>query len=194
MNEPSTIRRPATYQDVLDAPPHMVAEIANGALHLHPRPALRHARATTRLGARLDDPFENGVGGPGGWYFATEPELHLGEDVVVPDWSGWRRDRMPVFPSVPFFTQAPDWICEIVSPSTGRIDRSRKMRIYGRASVAHLWLVDPLLRTVEGYRLDGEAWTVAGVWSGDEKVRIEPFADIELALGRWWVPEPPATP
>jgi Uma2 family endonuclease len=192
-------RRRATYEDLMEVPDTKVAEIIDGELIVSPRPASPHAYAASSMGAAIHGAFHGDAGEaerdrPGGWWILFEPELHLDEDVVVPDWAGWRRDRMPVFPSVPFFTQAPDWICEIVSPSTGRIDRSRKMRIYGRASVVHLWLVDPLLRTVEGYRLDGETWTVAGVWSGDEKVRIEPFADIELALGRWWVPEPPATP
>src|SRR5688572_14793117 len=91
MNEPAPMIRTATYQDVLDAPPNMVAELIEGALHLHPRPASRHARASFKIAARLDDPFENGIGGPGGWYLATEPELHLGADVVVPDVAGWRR-------------------------------------------------------------------------------------------------------
>jgi hypothetical protein len=109
--------RPATYQDVLDAPPHMVAEIANGRLHLHPRPALRHSRATFRMAGRLDDLFEGG-GGPGGWHFAIEPELHLGPDVLVPDLAGWRRERMPVFPDAPWTDLAPDWVCEILSPGT----------------------------------------------------------------------------
>ena len=123
MNDPApAIRRPATYQDVLDAPPHMVAEIANGGLHLHPRPAMRHARASLKLGARLDDPFENGSGGPGGWYFAIEPELHLGADVLVPDLAGWRRPRMGAYPDTAATELAPDWVCELLSPGTRGFD------------------------------------------------------------------------
>ena len=96
-----SVRAPATYQDVLDAPPNMVAELVGGVLHLQPRPASRHARASFRLAGRLDDPFEGGVGGPGGWYLTIEPELHFGKDVLVPDLAGWRRERMGEFPDVP---------------------------------------------------------------------------------------------
>ena len=182
----------------MEVPDTKVAEIIDGELIVTPRPASPHAYAASAMGSVVLGAFHHDAGEaerdrPGGWWILFEPELHFDDDVVVPDWSGWRRDRMPVFPSVPFFTQSPDWVCEIVSPSTGRIDRSRKMRVYARASVAHLWLVDPLVRTVEVYRIHGDTWTVAGVWGGDEKVRIEPFADVELALGRWWVPKPSAT-
>jgi len=189
-------RRRATYEDLMEVPDTKIAEIIDGELVVSPRPASPHAYAASAMGSALLGTF-HGDGDaadrarPGGWWILVEPELHLGEDVVVPDWAGWRRERMPVFPAVPFFTQAPDWVCEIISPSTGRIDRSRKMRIYARKSVAHLWLVDPLVRTVEVYRLTGALWTVAGVYGGDESVRIEPFADAELALERWWVPATP---
>jgi Uma2 family endonuclease len=189
-------RRRATYEDLMEVPDTKVAEIIDGELIVSPRPASPHALAASVIGSTILAAFhgEPGAAGrdpPGGWWILFEPELHFDEDVVVPDMAGWRRERMPVFPSVSFFTQAPEWVCEVVSPSTGRIDRSRKMRIYARASVEHLWLVDPLVRTVEVYRLHGDTWTVAAVWGGDEKVRIEPFAEIEMALERWWVPEPP---
>lgn len=125
---------------------------------------------------------------------ALEPELHFGDDVLVPDWAGWRRERMPAFQSTPFFTLAPDWVCEIVSPSTGRIDRTRKMRIYARERVAHLWFVDPLARTLEIYRLEEGRWIVVRADGGDDVVRAEPFDAVELRLGRWWVTEPTPGP
>lgn len=125
---------------------------------------------------------------PGGWWFLLEPELHVEDDVLVPDWAAWRRERMPVVPNVPFFTLVPDWVCEIVSPSTGRIDRSRKMRHYAGDGVIHLWLVDPLVQTLEVYRLEDARWTVVGTHAGNDAVRVEPFEAIELCLERWWLP------
>jgi Uma2 family endonuclease len=124
---------------------------------------------------------------PGGWWFLLEPELHSGDDVLVPDWAGWRRARMPALTNVAFFTLVPDWICEIVSPSTGRIDRSRKMQHYARDGVRHLWLVDPLLQTLEVYRLEAERWVVVATYAGSEVVRPEPFAAADLQLARWWL-------
>jgi Uma2 family endonuclease len=128
------------------------------------------------------------VSGGGGWWILPEPELHFADDVLVPDWAGWRRERLPVLQNVPFFTLAPDWVCEIVSPSTGRIDRSRKMRHYAADAVATLWLVDPLAQTLEVYRLEGGRWVVAATHGGDEVVRAEPFEVIEMRLARWWLP------
>ena len=105
-------RRRATYQDVLDAPPHRVAEIVDGVLHVNPRPALPHALATSALEQSIGAPFQIGRGGPGGWWVIFEPELHLSDDILVPDLAGWRRARMPVFPDAPYATLAPDWVCE----------------------------------------------------------------------------------
>jgi Uma2 family endonuclease len=182
----------ATYDDVLNAPEHQVAEILDGELFLSPRPASRHTAASSRLGAALG-PFDDSQDGPGGWWILDEPELHFGEDVVVPDLGGWRRERMPAIPDVEFFSLAPDWVCEVLSPSTERIDRGRKLRIYADAGVAHAWLVNPRERTLEVLRLRDGAWTIVSVCSGSDVVRVEPFEAIELALGRLWV-EPAASP
>ena len=128
-----------------------------------------------------------GADAPGGWWILFEPELHFGSDVVVPDIAGWRRTSMAVLPNVAFFEQAPDWICEVVSPSTGRVDRGRKMRIYAREKVAHLWMVDPIIRTLEVYRLEDDRWIVAGTHAGNDVVHAEPFDAVELDLSRWWL-------
>jgi Uma2 family endonuclease len=176
----------ATYEDVLSAPEHKLAEILDGELFLSPRPASRHSVASSRLGLALG-PFDDSQEGPGGWWILDEPELHFGEDVVVPDLGGWRRERMPAIPDTAFFSQAPDWVCEVLSPSTERIDRGRKLRIYAQAGVAHAWLVNPVERTLEVLRLGDGAWTIVAVCSGSDAVRIEPFEVIELALGRLWV-------
>ena len=140
MNEHTRRRRsPATYQDVLDAPPHMVAELVEGALHLHPRPASRHALAGSALGVELGAPFQRGRGGPGGWWIIDEPELHLGSNVLVPDLAGWRRERLPEFPDAPWFDLVPDWVCEVLSPGTRGFDLTDKRRIHAKNGLAHLW-------------------------------------------------------
>ena len=188
-------KRRATYEDLMEVPDTKVAEIIDGELIVSPRPASPHAHAATLLGVDVAAPFHRDAGDPsglGGWWILLGPELHFGEDVVVPDWAGWRRERMRVFPSTPYFTLAPDWVCDVVSPSTGRIDRSRKMRIYAREGVGHLWLVDPLLQTVEVYRAETGRWVVAVTHAGDETARIEPFEGVELHIARWWPPLPPS--
>jgi len=185
----TTARRRATYDDLIAVPDNLVAEIIDGELVTSPRPASPHALAATRIGTDLGGPFDRPPGGglPGGWWLLFEPELHLGEDVIVPDFAGWRRDRMPVLPNVVGFTQPPDWVCEVVSPRTGAIDRGRKMRIYARERVGHLWMVDPLARTLEIYRLEADRWIVASTHAASERVRPEPFDAMELDIGRWWL-------
>jgi len=179
-------RKPATYADVLAAPDHVVAEIIDGDLHLSPRPAPRHAAASTGVGGALHGPFDRGRGGPGGWLVLFEPELHLGADVIVPDLAGWRRTRLPRLPDEAYFTLAPDWICEVISPSTAAIDRVKKLSIYAREAVQHAWLVDPIARTLEVLRLDGGRWAIIMTAAAADVVRAEPFDAIELDLTWLW--------
>jgi Uma2 family endonuclease len=164
----------------------MVAEIVDGELHATPRPAIRHTWASSRLGEWIGPPFHGGRGGPGGWIILDEPEVHLGRHVVVPDLAGWRRSRMLSMPDGVFTTLAPDWVCEVVSPSTASLDRVKKLAIYARAEVAHAWLVDPLARTLEVLRLDNGRWTIVATHAGDEVVRAEPFGEIALELRALW--------
>lgn len=179
-------RRRATYEDLCAVPEHLVAEIIDGVLITNPRPAARHATASSSLGGELYGPFYRGRGGPGGWVILDEPELHLHGDIVVPDLAGWRRERMPEVPDATAFELAPDWVCEVLSPSTTSIDRTEKMPIYARERVRHLWLVDPIVRTLEAFRLEGERWMVLGTWRDEAKVRVEPFDAIELELANLW--------
>ena len=185
MNEPLT-RRPATYQDVLDAPQNMVAELVRGVLHLHPRPASLHALAKTSLGAELGSPFHQGEGGPGGWWIILEPELHLGEDVLVPDLAGWRRERMPEFPDAPWFGLAPDWVCEALSPETRRLDLTAKRDIYGAAGIGHLWFVDPAARMLEAFDRREETWALVAALKDDDEVRVPPFEAVGFSLAALW--------
>ena len=191
MSGPTAARRRATYEDLCQVPDHKVAEILDGELIVSPRPALRHASASSGLGGHLWGPFHGGRGGPGGWWILDEPELHLADDVVVPDLAGWRRERLPAVPDTAYMALAPDWVCEVISPSTERMDRSRKMRIYAREGVVHLWLLDPIVRTLEVLRLEAARWVLLGTHSDAEVVRVEPFEAIEIELTTLW-PNPPA--
>ncbi|HEV8716797.1 MAG TPA: Uma2 family endonuclease [Candidatus Binatia bacterium] len=182
-------QRRATYDDLLKVPDILVAEILDGELFTSPRPALPHARATSVLRGVLD-PFDRRIGGPGGlggWWILFEPELHFGADVLVPDLAGWRRERMLVLPNEPYVELAPDWVCEVVSPSTARVDRVRKVPIYAREDVGHLWLVDPLQQTLEVFRLEERHWVLVSTHGGAEIMRAVPFEALELDMGRWWL-------
>ena len=176
----------ATYRDVLDAPEHMVAEIIGGTLHTHPRPAPRHAVASSRLGIELGGPFDRGRGGPGGWWILDEPELHLGEEILVPDLAGWRRERMPELPDTAYFTLVPDWTCEVLSASTRKLDLVRKRPIYAREGVPHLWLVDPVERILEAFELHEGRWVLIASVEDDEPVSIAPFEAVTFSLGELW--------
>jgi Uma2 family endonuclease len=178
--------RPATYEDLEKLPPNMVAEIVDGELWASPRPAPRHAIAFSRLSNRLGPPFDEGRGGPGGWLILGEPELHLGAHVVVPDLAGWRRARFPGIPDTAYFTAVPDWVCEVISPSTATLDRAKKLRIYAGARVPHAWIVDPLARTLEVMRLENGRWSIVATHDRDEAVRAEPFEALELDLQALW--------
>ena len=176
----------ATYQDVLDAPEHMVAEVIGGTLHTHPRPSPRHAVASSRLGIELGGPFDRGRGGPGGWWLLDEPELHLGEEILVPDLAGWRRERMPELPDTAYFTLAPDWTCEVLSASTRKLDLVRKRPIYAREGIPHLWLVDPVERILEAFELHEGRWVLIASVEDDEPVNIAPFEAVTFGLGELW--------
>ncbi len=179
-------KRKARYEELLGLPDNVVGEILAGELHATPRPAPRHARAATALTGSLWDPFDSGSGGPGGWWILDEPELHLGEDVLVPDLAGWRRERLPALPETAWFELAPDWVCEVLSPSTARLDRGVKMGIYAREQVPFLWLVDPDARTLEVYRLEGRHWLLLTTLKENDPVRQPPFDATEFPLDRLW--------
>ena len=182
------LKKNATYDDLREVPDHFVAEIFTGDLYASPRPALPHARAASVLGAALMGPFDQGRNGPGGWLILDEPELHFGNDVLVPDLAAWRRARLPAVPAEAYLTLAPDWICEVLSPSTEALDRGEKLRIYAREGVAHAWLVDPLRRTLEVLSLDERRqWAERGVLEGRANIRAAPFDAIEIELGALWI-------
>ncbi|GMT98362.1 hypothetical protein KH5H1_24810 [Corallococcus caeni] len=178
-----------TYAVLEDVPPTKVGEIIEGELVVSPRPASPHARAASKLGGWLDGPFDEGSNGPGGWFILDEPELRFAGtgDALVPDLAGWRRERMPHMPRTPVFSLAPDWICEVLSPSTYRWDRGPKMRVYARAGVEWLWFIDPLAEGLEIHRLQDGQWRLHEVHLGSGTVNAVPFDAVPLSLGKLWI-------
>lgn len=178
----------ATYADLEAVSPLLVAELLRGRLITHPRPAPPHARATSRLGGMLGAAFDWGDDGPGGWLILDEPELHLGEEVAVPDIAGWRRERMPDLPTTAYFGTPPDWICEVISPSTERYDRGDKRDIYAEHGVRHLWLLDPVAKLLETFELRDGLWLLLATYKDIEGERIAapPFAAVPFELGKVW--------
>ena len=179
--------RRATYQDVIDAPAHRVAEIIDGRLYESPRPPPLAAVAKAGLTVVLGRPFGRGRdGGPGGWRLLLEPELHFGDDVVVPDFTGWRRERMAKLPMTDFVTLAPDWVCETLSAETRELDLEAKLPVYAREGVAHLWLADPADRTLEAFELRDGEWALIACAKDAEPVSIRPFDAITFSLAELW--------
>ena len=179
-------QRKATYQDVLDAPATQVAEIIDGAFYTQPRPAAPHAFASSALGINVGSPFGMGRGGPGGWWIIDEPELHLGEDILVPDLAGWRRERMPQYPDGAYCTLTPDWVCEVFSPATRRLDLQGKRPVYAREGVAYPWLVEPTDQTLEAFELRDSNWGRTATTKDDDSITIPPFDAINFSLGDLW--------
>lgn len=177
----------ATYEDLFDLPENVVGEIIHGQLITHPRPAPKHAVASSAIGDELIGPFHKGRrGGPGGWWILFEPELHLEPHILVPDLAGWRRERMPTIPDLAYFTLPPDWICEVLSPSTARVDRADKMPIYAAQGVSFLWLIDPAPRTLEVFVLKEGHWLLEHVYKEDDPVSAVPFDAIAFPLADLW--------
>jgi Uma2 family endonuclease len=189
-----TQTRPATYADIEALPPNVTGQILYGFLHSHPPPAPRHGKSQHELQLELGNPFGRGLGGPGGWIFLDEPELHLGPHVVVPDIAGWRKERLTPFPDTAFIATPPDWLAEILSPSTQKIDRTDKLAIYAEFGVKHCWYVDPLAKTLEVFALTGDKWLLAATFKNDDPVTAPPFEVHTFPLNVLWAPDstPPA--
>jgi Uma2 family endonuclease len=180
------IQRSATYEDLLAVPENLVAELLFGELVTHPRPAPPHAVAASALGHVLGPPFQSGSGGPGGWIFMDEPELHLGEHVVVPDVAAWRRDRFAALPDTAWIETPPAWVCEVLSPSTAAYDRDEKRLIYADARVPYVWHIDPVLKMLEVFELSDGKWVLLNVFRGNADVTTPPFTDLTFSLGLLW--------
>jgi Uma2 family endonuclease len=184
-------KKPATYADLEALPENLVGEMIDGVLHAQARPRMRHGTALLRLGSELDFPFGRGRGGPGGWVFAAEPELHLGFQVLVPDIAGWRRENALFDPSDVKITAKPDWVCEVISPSTAQLDRGRKAKIYALAGIEHYWMLDPANRTLEAYRRNDLEWSLMGSAGQGDLVSFAPFDAISFAFDDLFPLDPP---
>jgi Uma2 family endonuclease len=183
---PKRLGRPATWRDLVDLPDGLVGEVVAGEILVTPRPAAPHMFSSSSIGAVLFDPFGRGIGGPGGWVILDEPWLLFGEDLRIADLAGWRRERLPRLPRQGPLTVRPDWLCEVLSPSTESEDRTAKLALYARAAVGHVWLVNPLGRTLEVYRRADQNWLLVGSHRDDARVRAEPFDAIEIDLSLFW--------
>lgn len=189
-------RTAAAYADIEALPANMVGEIIYGALHAHPRPAPRHGLAAGKLQFQVEGPFGGGFGsGPGGWIFMVEPELHLGPHVVVPDIAGWRVERLTPFPETAYIETPPDWLAEILSPSTQALDRTDKLSVYAEYGVKHCWYVDPLAQTLEVLELTVSGkWLLFATFKDADTIAAPPFEVHSFALDVLWVPKPDVGP
>jgi Uma2 family endonuclease len=113
--------------------------------------------------------------------------------VAVPDLAAWRRERLPQLPDTAWIDVAPDWICEVLSPSTERYDRGDKRMIYADAGVDHVWHVDPVLRMLEVFELRDGKWLLLDVFRDDAEVAAPPFERAPFSLALLWPFDPPAT-
>jgi len=182
----SARKRPA-YKDLYKIPENMTGEIINGELVVTPRPSRKHGYSTTALGAAVVPSYQFGRGGGlGGWVIIIEPEIGFGENIMVPDIAGWKEDRYPEEEPHNWISVVPDWICEVLSPNTLRVDKVRKMPIYARHGVPYFWLIDPAAETLDVFRLASGQWTLLGTYVEDDKVRAEPFGEIEINLSDLW--------
>ncbi len=181
----NSVVKMASYDDLLDLPKNLVGEIIYGRLYTHPRPAPQHALAASSMGMEIGFPFQKNKGSDG-WWILDEPELHISEHILVPDLAGWRKQRMPTLPETSWFETVPDWVCEVLSPLTARVDRIEKMPIYAALGVMYCWLIDPVLQTLETYKLYEGQWLLQQSIKDDEKVVAEPFTEHEFCLGNLW--------
>lgn len=182
--------RPATLADLESLPSHLKGEIIDGELYVQPRPRAVHANVE---GAIVDDvrgAYQRGRGGPGGWWILPEPGIELpGSAEFAPDVAGWRRERLVRLPLDEPIRVVPDWLCEVLSPSTRGYDLVTKRRFYARIGVAWLWYVDVEARSVSVCRLEAGSWVEVATHGDAERVHLEPFPAIEIDLSEWWQTE-----
>jgi Uma2 family endonuclease len=179
-------RKNATYEDLYAIPENTIGEIIDGDLYAHPRPTRKHIYAASTLGGKLAPPYQFGDRGPGGWIILVEPEIGFDGNILVPDLAGWKEERYPDEEDTNWISVAPDWVCEILSPSTAQVDKIRKMPVYAQSMVGYIWLIDPIIKTLDAFRLESGKWMLLGSHGEDDRVRMEPFEEIEINLGDLW--------
>jgi Uma2 family endonuclease len=184
----NAVLKPSLYEQLMALPEHVTGEILNGGLHTMPRPSGKHGWVASALSIDLGPPFSYGRGGPGGWRIVVEPEVHFIRDVevAVPDLAGLRRERMPNIPEDHRFEIVPDWVCEILSPSTAQKDRTVKLPLYARYGVPYVWIVDPLAQTLEAFELHEGRWLLIATLKDDDAVSVPPFDAVTFSLADLW--------
>ena len=188
MSEPA--RKKATYDDLYAVPENMTGEIINGELIVTPRPSRKHIYTASALGGELVPLYQFGRGGgPGGWVILDEPEIQFGEHTLVPDFAGWKVERYPEEEPHNWISVSPDWVCEIISPSSELYDRDEKMSIYAEHGVPYVWLINPVIALLEAYKLVSGGWFRFAMFSGNKMVRVEPFQETDIDLGSLWGPQ-----
>jgi len=192
MAEPA--RKLASYDDLYNIPENTTGEIIDGELIVSPRPSPEHMFTSSNLGLEIGPPYARGRGGPGGWIILYETEIKLDEDVFVPDLAGWKKERFSKPKDQNWVSVAPDWVCEVLSPGSIRHDRITKARTYARHRIPYFWLLDPRNKTLDVFRLEAGKWIPIGVYAEADKVRAEPFQEIEIDLGNLWLEEQPQPP
>jgi len=183
--------RPTLYETLEALPEGVTGEILNGQLYTQSRPSGLHGQVALDLAIGVGAPYGKGIGGPGGWWICPEPELHFVRDteVAVPDLAGWRHERMPYLPEGHRFEVVPDWVCDILSPSTKKKDRETKMPLYACYGVQYAWLIDPVKHVLEVYQLDTGTWVEIGRFAGANQVRVPPFKAVFIDLKGLWLPQ-----
>ncbi|WP_426735527.1 Uma2 family endonuclease [Myxococcus faecalis] len=176
----------ATLADLEALPEGVVGEIIEGTLYVHAQPRAGHMDTLGGLFAALRGPFQQGRGGPGGWWIQVEPGIRLeGSPEFIPDVAGWRKDRVARIPTGSWLV-APDWACEVLSPSTRAYDLRIKRPFYARIGIKHLWFIDLDARTLLVSELREGQWVEVGTYCDDDIVRVHPFEDLELRLDELW--------
>jgi Uma2 family endonuclease len=183
---PADKRRRATLADLYAIPEdERFHELIDGEIVEKAAPSGEHGGAQAGVVGSLLPSFGRRPGGrwPGGWWFASDVDIQLGEDICRPDVLGWRRDRVPAQPRGMPVRTIPDWVCEIVSGSNRRNDVVRKKRIYHRSEIGHYWILDPDEATLSVYRWHPDGYLEVLAAERGQRVRAEPFDAIELAVG-----------
>ena len=189
---PAAAPRLATYEDLLGLPDDTRGEILAGQVVLTPAPLPKHSKTQRALGRFIGGPFDDddGFDGPGGWWIFIEVDIQLStHDVVRPDLAGWRRARLPEPGEQRPIVVCPDWVCEVLSPSTAARDRVDKSQLYAAHGVDFYWLVDPDSRTLEAFHLTDGHWTLSGTFREGHVARIPPFEEVELHIARLFLPK-----
>jgi Uma2 family endonuclease len=175
------MRRPAdllplpAHEELRTLPHYLVGEALEGVIYVSSPPIARRKRLTTLLGRA-----------PKGWWWTPEPRLLLEEDLLVPDLAGWKAGRPATQAPGAFIDRVPEWICEVLTPATARLDLGTKLPRYARAGIQHAWVVNPVHRALEVFRQEQGRWILKQAFAGEERVRAEPFESLDFPLTPFW--------